>query len=245
MSKINLFCFPFAGGDFFSYRPYVEIAPSLISLMPVELPGRGRKINQPLQKDIHRLSEIALDQIAPHVHEPYAIYGHSMGALLGYLVIKQLLLMHLPPPVHLFVTGARGPSIRRTEPLRYLMTDAELKAELKSLGGVPDEVLNNKQLMDFYSVILRSDFQAVETYRYQPSEPFAIPITVIVGTQEKITFEEARAWQQETTSLVKILQFPGDHFFILKWPAEVLRTIHNDLTAQVSKTINNSAELQN
>ena len=236
MQTTRVFCFPFAGGDFFSYRPFLKVAPSELQFMPVELPGRGKRISEPLVSDVKVIAQDIYRSMIPHIDKPYAIYGHSMGAIIAYLVTRIIVKEKKNRPVTMLLTGAMGPSVLKDEPVRHLMTYDELVIELRKLGGVPEEVLNNKNLMDFYSTILRSDFKAVETFDYKPEEPINIPITVITGTQEKITRDQAMTWKNETTGEFKFFQFPGDHFFIFDNPAEIVRRIYLDISRNTTLT---------
>ena len=45
--------------------------------------------------------------------------------------------------------------------LRSVLNDEDLKEELRSLGGVSDEVLNYEDLFNFFAPIIRSDFGIV------------------------------------------------------------------------------------
>ena len=110
-ASINLFCLPFAGGNKYSYQKYIEKAPSFLNIIPIEYPGRGARMKEPLISeaellvdDLYHLIKKAADQ------GDYAIYGHSMGGLIGYLVARKLIENNHRPPLHLFITGTSGPT---------------------------------------------------------------------------------------------------------------------------------------
>ncbi|HYF29990.1 MAG TPA: thioesterase domain-containing protein [Chitinophagaceae bacterium] len=227
--KINLFCFPFAGGSVYSYAKYNGVAPRNIKLIPLELPGRGKRIIEPLLTDIHSMADDLYRIIKPMLNEPYAFYGHSMGTVLSYLITRRLISEGQSGPLYLFMSGRFGPSAKDPDPFNHNLPKNEFRAKLKEIGGSPDEFLADDTLMDFFDPILRADFRAIEEYQYQPTEPFDIPMVIMVGKEEKVTPETAMAWQVETTKPIDIRWFNGKHFFILDYPSEIMRIIGQKL----------------
>lgn len=229
MKKINLFCLPFAGGSKYSYAEFMKRAPANLNIISVEPPGRGLRLKEMLFTRIDDMVEDIYGQILPMLHEPYAIYGHSMGTLLGYLLTKKILNDNYLAPSDLFFSGRGGPSVKDKDGLKYTLPKPAFIDKLKELGGSTDEVLADEALMDFFEPIIRADFQAVETYVHKESIPFEIPITVMVGISEKTTYEDAMAWQKETIKPISIRQFPGQHFFIYDFIDEILKIITHKL----------------
>lgn len=228
-SKIKIYCLPFAGGSQQSYWQFTEHNSDLLDFTALELPGRGNRWKEPLLKDVHEMAEDIFHQIKNDLVQPYAIYGHSMGSLIGYVLIKKILQYQLPAPLHLFCSGAHEPARPLVEKPRHLFSKEDFIKKLKQLGGSPDEVLDDPVMLDFYEPLLRADFQATDSYIHQPSEPFDIPITVMIGDDEGITMEQALAWQQETTMPVEIIHFPGKHFFIFDHAADIIHIMKSNL----------------
>lgn len=232
MSRITLFTLPFAGGSKYSYNTFTKFLPAFIDFQPLEVPGRGERISDDLVADIHRMADDIFQQIKKHdLKNPYAIYGHSMGSILAYLVSQKIADAKLPRPLHLILTGAAGPSWEERERSRHLLSKADFKKKLEEYGGSPKEVLENEELFEFFEPILRNDFQAVETYYYtKPAEKLDVPVTVMIGLSEQVTIDEARLWEQETTAPFSVRQFPGGHFFIYDYTAEVVKVIATQLS---------------
>src|SRR5262249_31116493 len=89
---IDLFCLPFAGGNKYAFREFEKLSPPYLNFIPIEYPGRGSRSNEPLLGDIGYLADDVFVQIERAIgSRPYSIYGHSMGALLAYLVARKLL----------------------------------------------------------------------------------------------------------------------------------------------------------
>ena len=229
--SINLFCLAFAGGNKYSYREFVEKAPSFLNIIPLEYPGRGGRIKEPLLPDIIAVTNDLYKQISPLIGEKeYAIYGHSMGGLTAYLLTRKLIENGHRPPLHLFITGTTGPSaISRTEKKRHLLEKEEFIQEIKDLDGMPDEILYNEELLDYFEPILRSDFAASETYLHQDAAPVDIPFTVITGTEEDMEMEDILLWQKESIHEVDFKQMPGKHFFIFQHIYQIFEIISQKL----------------
>ena len=230
--KINLICFPFAGGSAYSYAAFQKFTPNNIRLITVEPPGRGKRIDQPLLSNINAIANDVFLQVKPMLKEPYAFYGHSMGTIVAYLITKRIASEGLPQPMHLFVSGRMGPSAKDNEPPIYHLPPDEFRKELKAIGGIPDEFLADDNLMNFFEPILRADFRSNELYEYETiTTPFDVPVTVMIGKEEKITEEEAMTWQLETTKPINLHWFSGGHFFILDHAAEIMRIVGQTLTS--------------
>ena len=228
---MNLFCLPFAGGNKYSYREFVEKAPAFLNVITLEYPGRGTRMKEPLPFDINDLTDDLFNQVKQQVgNGHYAIYGHSLGGLMAYLLAKKLLENGMPMPSDLFITGTTGPSsISRTEKKRHLLNQQEFIAEIKDLGGMPDEILNSEELLYFFEPVLRSDFKISEDYIYEEGVPLNIPVTVITGTEEDMEIEDIQLWQKETTHVVDFKRMPGKHFFILQHTFKIMEIISRKL----------------
>jgi surfactin synthase thioesterase subunit len=215
----NLFCFPFAGGGALAYRD-LEPAVSSVPMCTVELPGRGRRFGEPLLADLDAMVEDLLQQIADRLQSPYALYGHSMGGLLAYLAARRAVERSLPPPQVLCVSGAKGPVAVSGE-RRHLLPRREFFEMLRELGGCPDEILADAELMELYEPILRADFAAIAGYRHRETPPLDLPIVVLTGTHDSVREEDALQWQRETTRPIRHQRFAGGHFFIFSHRSEI------------------------
>jgi surfactin synthase thioesterase subunit len=230
---MTLFCFPFAGGSKYSYNHFIPFAAKGLNIVPLELPGRGARRRETLTANMNGAVTDIYNTIRSDLSTPYAFYGHSMGAVLAYLVVKRIISDKLPSPVYIFVSGREGPSIPNTDKLRHLMPREQFIAELREIGGSPDELLNDDDLMDFFEPVLRADFAAMELYEYEETYPFNIPILAMIGLDEKILEEEVQAWQKETIQEIEIKRFEGKHFFIFTHPEEIMSLINARLLLSV------------
>lgn len=231
MINVNLFCIPFAGGNRYSFQQLEKVVGNTLNMITLEYPGRGSRYGEPLLKRLNDLCDDLFNQVAGRLQSPYAIYGHSMGGLLTYLLTQRIRNEQLPLPIHLFISGSRAPSMRRDMPDYHKQPRPEFIKSLRSLGGTTDEILNNSDILELYEPILRADFEAVETYEYESCDPFNIPLTVFNGLSDRISREQAEAWQRETTFPIVLREFPGDHFFILEHTTAIASLIVRNIYA--------------
>jgi surfactin synthase thioesterase subunit len=226
MKAINLFCFPFAGGNRYSYREYEQHAPPHLKIIPMEYPGRGARVKEPFILDMDVLVDKLYHEMRSSIgDDDYALYGHSMGGLVAFFLSKKLIANHYKPPLHIFVTGTSGPGSFAGHSKKYLLEKKAFIEEIKKLEGCPEEILQHDELLDYFEPILRADFQVSETFSYTQEQPIEVPMTVITGTEEDMDIEDISLWQQETTHPVEFRKLPGKHFFIFKYPQEIMEVI--------------------
>ena len=107
-------------------------------------------------------------------------------------------------------------------PLKHQLGKEDFLRYIDELGGLPQELLHNAEFMDFVEPILRADFQAVETYAYQPSPPHEVPLTVLAGKEDlKTPYMDILPWKKESGIPVRIELFTGGHFFIFDHVSEI------------------------
>lgn len=210
----TLYCLPYAGGSAHAYRPLERYVSPGLRVQGIELPGRGRRTRETLLTSLDELADDAFAQLRGEVGRGrYALFGHSMGALLAYLGLLRIRRAELPLPEALFLSGCAAPGARREE-IRHQLPRAEFVAMLETLGGLPPEILQHQDLIDYFEPILRADFQAVETWQPKRDEPLPVRFAALVGSQDSVGVGQVAAWSNGTTLPLALHEFPGDHFFI-------------------------------
>jgi surfactin synthase thioesterase subunit len=229
MPPINVFCLPFAGGSKAAYTPLLQVSPPSLHLHPVELPGRGTRSGELLLTDLDAIVNDILSQISNHLQHPYAIYGHSMGSLLAYLLAIKIVQKGLNQPQQLFLTGKAAPSVPPGSSPLYLLPNQDLKQALKEMGGIPHHILTDNRLLSYFLPVIRTDLMITETYRYEGPANLTMPITVITGTEEKLHPEKTEPWRLESSGEVEISELSGGHFFIFDRSISLLGIIARKL----------------
>lgn len=215
MENIKLFCLPYAGGSAKVYNKWKTYLAESIELCPVELPGRGRRFGERLHSTLDEAVNDVYALIGSELKGAYAFFGHSMGTLIIYELLKIISQQRLVDPKHVFLSGRYPPHINRGRQL-HALPDDEFIAEVLSLGGTPEELLESKELMDIFIPILRADYRIVENYVYaDTSTKWDFDISVLAGKDDAIvSLDDAGQWSRYSNCDCKIYEFEGGHFFI-------------------------------
>lgn len=208
---MELIAIPFAGGSEYCYRE-LETHLNGINLTTLALPGRGSLIAQPCITSIEKMVDYLLPQIRSLIQQPYAFFGHSMGAFIAYMLCRKINHEGLPGPEKLILSGRKAPSVK-DQNIKHTLPDEEFRKMLHNLGGIPNAVWQDEEIMALFEPIIRSDFELIETYSHQMQKPIDLAINLFLGQEDNVTTEQARAWQQETLQPLNIYHFPGGHFY--------------------------------
>ena len=235
--KIQVICLPYSGGSSFAYQPLVAYFPKHWKVTTVLLSGRGKRIGEPLVYTMDELVEDSWQQIKGHLQTPYVFFGHSLGSTLAYLLVHKAKNDGQPLPLHLFLSGTDGPAVPIITPLRYLFSKTDFKKRLNSYGGISLEILNDKEVFDFFEPIIRADFQAIETWKYTEKPRLTIPTTVITGIEEDLIEENIQQWQKEFTNTIRFHKMPGNHFFLFEQAQQFVGLMEKHLSETLSKQV--------
>lgn len=232
--KLVVFAIPFSGGTSYSYKLLQDALPDHIWMETLELPGHGRRMGEELLTDADEMAADILEQIGDIDASRFAFYGHSLGALIAFLATRELFKSGARGPEHLFVSGRRAPSVRRTCGPRHLLDRDAFREELKSLGGSSSEALENEELMELFEPILRADFEAADGYVHAVGAALPCAITAFVGADDpEATASAAELWWIETSAAFECLEFDGDHFFINAEAGSIASAISTTLSSDL------------
>jgi len=214
-ADVRLFCLPYAGGSAAVYRDWVSALAPAIEVRPVQLPGRANRFAEQLFDRLHPLVDELADAIQPYLHRSYALFGHSMGALLAFELAHRIRALGAPAPEHLIVSGHRAPPVADPEPPVHGLGDDELMLELDRLAAPATAHLADDELRRLMVPVIRADFAVCETYVYACDVPLACPITAFGGREDpKIQASALEAWALETSGPFDLQLVDGGHFFI-------------------------------
>ncbi len=227
--RLYLFGIPYAGGSAVAtYGRWARLLPANIKLAPLELAGRGRRTPEPFHTTMQEAVAELLTTIAPIVRTtPYAIYGHSMGTAVTYELVKAIAAEGLPAPRQLFLSGRNCPHHPYSQRNLHLLDDERFLAEIRQLGGTPEEFFAMKDLVAAFLPVLRADYRLIE--QYWPERPLHVTsadIVFLCSDQDPLVGKPAvYDWQHYTSGQFELREFSGGHFFI------------NDHTPQVCQVI--------
>lgn len=225
-SNKKLLCFSHAGSSATIFHQWDKIFYEKgIEIIPVELPGRGLRSDEPLCQNIDEVVQDIFIRYKKVVEQDnYALFGHSMGCLILYEFCKYCNKQNIALPLHVFVSGRGAPHIRLREK-KTNMTDEDFMQEIYKLGGCDEELINDSELMRIFLPILRNDYALVEKYVAGPIVNFKCGITVLNGLQDTIADDELKEWAQYTNEKFEIINFKGGHFYLFDYPKKIARIV--------------------
>lgn len=222
--KPQLFILHHSGGNCYSYQFLLPYLTPHFDVVVTELPGRGKRIMEPLitSRDAAVL-DLAMLIRSQLNGQPFILYGHSMGAYFTPAIVD-ILSRGGKPPVGVVVSGTASPVVPEGME-RHKMSQADLAAELRIMGGVPEEYFHSPELIEFFEPIVRADFQVVETPVPAEKIPvMGVPVHVMMGTEEYFT-ERIGEWKNFTKAECTTELMPGGHFFIHDHAPELAQRI--------------------
>ncbi len=228
----QLFCFAHAGGGPSFFRPWrAALAPG-IAVCPIALPGREGRLDERPFRRITELVEPLGAALLPHLSpdRPYALFGHSMGAVAAYEVARWLTSHARAGPACLLVSGRRAPGTAPPGQRISALPDDQFLAAVRQLNGMPLEVLREPELLSMLLPALRADFELAETYRPLPGGRLGCPVAAYLSTSDpEVTPAGVLGWQEVTTGEFSVRVFRGDHFYLKGDRPDVLSAVREDL----------------
>jgi medium-chain acyl-[acyl-carrier-protein] hydrolase len=235
--RLRLFFFPHAGGGASSFFQWSRKLPEEVTSYAVQLPGRETRLRDTLHRQVDTVVDALVQALPPFLERPFIFWGHSMGALLSYEVAQRLRAHGLPLPQRLIVSGLNAPHVPYADPHIHHLPEDEFVAALEGLNGTSPTVLQNAELRSLVLPMIRADFQMVETYAYQEAAPLTCPITILDAVDDEKTDEAGlQEWQKQSTELLELFTFPGNHFFLYELPPTLVSTVGNLLRRQMRHT---------
>jgi surfactin synthase thioesterase subunit len=222
---------PFAGAGAAAYRSWFGHVAPTTQVHAVRLPGReNRTVEAPFES-----IDDAVDDLLPGVlaltDAPYCIFGYSMGAVLGFELVRRLSRESTRPPALLIVGGAEAAHLPRRHPLVHDLEDEQFISTLRALGGTAPEIFEEPELLELLVPMVRADFKMLETYEYRPGPPLDCPIVSYLGASDRdIAPDRAQRWSELTVRPMPQRVFPGGHFFLTEHPAEVVTQVLDDFS---------------
>jgi medium-chain acyl-[acyl-carrier-protein] hydrolase len=233
-AKLRLYCFPYAGAGTLVFRRWASELPPEIEVSAVQLPGRETRFKEsPLTELPHLVSMLTGIFYPYRLDRSFALFGHSLGALIAFELARNLAKQYKVTPAHLFASARIAPHTRDPRGKIYTLSDSAFKAKLRELNGTPEEVLDNPEMAPILAT-LRADFALNENYMFAAGEPLDTPISAYGGHDDpRVNEQELSAWEIHTRKAFHLRQFPGDHFFIETARPLVLKTIAQELASEI------------
>ena len=230
-AEMRLFFFPYAGGGPPAFSKWTGELPDFMEGIIAQYPGRGSRYQETPLKSLSTLVENLSQAIQTLLDKPFAFFGHSLGGLMAFELTRHLRSQDLAYPQILFISACGAPHTPDPHPPIHKLPDAEFLAALQALNGIPSELQDNAEIMELLLPIVRADFEAFESYRYNPADsPLDIPIIAYGGLDDpRVDRGRLEGWAPLTNAKFRSQYFIGDHFFINAARQAVIASVNAEL----------------
>ncbi|MBZ5623349.1 MAG: alpha/beta fold hydrolase [Acidobacteriia bacterium] len=229
-APLQLFCFTYAASSAQLFYSWCDHVPDWIEVSGFELPGHGPRMGESPLDNYEEAALSIADTLEPVLDRPYAIFGHCLGAALGYEATRLLRNRGARQPLHLFSSGARGPHLGIPIADVESMNDDELIEHLRQAYDAPIEFLTHPEMRPLFLPMVRADARMTQNYRYIPGPPVTYPITAVAGEEDPfVSQNQLEAWRHHTTEECKTRRYPGGHFFFIDAAAQLLSHFTTEL----------------
>lgn len=216
MASLRLLCIPFAGGGTLTFRGWAALLPPQVEAFAVQLPGREDRLRELALDAWQPMMDAMIEAVAPLPFLPTAIFGHSLGAVIGLELGRW---MHARQPgrlIHVFASGRPWPGSSTGECSNlHALSDDDLLRVLDRQYGSLSTSLSHPDIRDLTLPILRADLRLLDSYRYSRSPVLDCPLTVFAGIDDPVTSAASLAgWGQETHGPFRVRMLDGQHFFL-------------------------------
>jgi surfactin synthase thioesterase subunit len=123
-------------------------------------------------------------------------------------------------------------------PLRHLEDDDFVREVQRRYGGIPEEIMNEPDLLALLLPSVRADVHALETYRPSGDARISCPVTVLGGTEDpNVPVSDLHAWNLETAGPFEVVPLPGGHFFFNDDPDRFFDVVTSRLNGKQGNVI--------
>jgi surfactin synthase thioesterase subunit len=224
----KLVCLPYAGAGASFYRPWAALAGDALEIVPLQLPGRERLIDERPHRDVHQAVDTLLPQLRKRLgsgDHRVALFGHSLGAVLAYELAHRLTTEPGVQVVHLFVSGSPRPGQGREQRASGL-SDDDFLARVGEFAGYSHPAFDDPEMREMLLPTLRADVEMHETYVPSTSLPLDAPLTVIRGEDDTLVgHDDAASWDKACGRDFDHVEIPGGHMYLTESAPALVRMI--------------------
>lgn len=231
-ARARLICVPYAGSGASCYHAWSRaLSGESIEVRSVQLPGRESRLREAPFTAMAPLGVAVADHLEPFLDRPYGLFGHSMGALVAFELARELQRRGRPAPALLCVSGASAPQVPNDQTLLHGLPDDELVRQVaERYQGIPQPVLQNRELLELVLPTLRADLTVIETYTFHEGPRLRCPLAAFAGQDDRhVTEEKLAPWRELTDGTFTSRRFAGDHFFLNDRRDELIAAILQEL----------------
>jgi len=212
-AKIRLICFANAGGGPSMFRQWQGFLNDDVDVWAAAYPGRDTLSGESFSKTVSSLISYYTSDLSLFSGAKIIFYGHSFGAFVAYMLAIKL--KDLGCSIDVLCVGARrAPMMPPREKMKFY-SDKKLIDQLASFGGIPDILLEDDDMLNYFLPHIRNDLELNEESVSLPNVKLDVPIFAFSSPTDLLVLpKEIRAWGECTRETFENISLSGGHFFI-------------------------------
>jgi surfactin synthase thioesterase subunit len=239
-APLRLYCFHHAGGGASVFAGWQDALGPDVAVQPVQLPGRERRVREPRRTDMAGLAGELDRNLDPYLSQPYACYGHSMGALVAWQLVMARRAAGRRLPEVLLVGAANPPHLPPISAATRGMSSDRLRQWLLDMGGMSDMVVKYPEWADAAVSLLKDDLTLCDSHRYsdyaESPPPLPFPLHAFAGRDDAAVGADVIAgWCRYTRAAGQVHTVPGGHLFFRDSPERFLPLLRSLLAEGVRR----------
>jgi surfactin synthase thioesterase subunit len=229
---VRLFCFHHAGGGASVFGGWAESLGPTAGVYPVQLPGREARIREPRLRALTDLIPELDAELDFALDRPFALYGHSMGALIAHQLAQHRLTHGRTLPSVLLAGAFPSPLLGAPLAEAARLGDDELSDLLVDIGGMSETIRRYPSWTAAAVSLLRDDLTLCHSARPAAPRQLPIPIRAFTGSGDPLVSRaDAAAWAEHTTNEFTLDIVPGGHLFLRESRGPLLSKLSAALSA--------------
>lgn len=228
MNVPTLLCLPHAGGGRLFYERWRGLLGNDLDFRIAQYPNREQRANVPMPGTMEELVEELYTEWRPHLEGLYAVWGHSMGSVVAYELVKRAVARLDSAPLMFFSSGSSAPCDSRFRDGDGLGTSEGVDRILRRYGGLDETTLGDPLFMDYFRPIIKGDLELLIEYRDPAPTVLPCPLAIFHGEDDTVNVDN---WTRYTDRPIDLTYFPGGHFFI----ADHARSIADAISTRLAR----------
>lgn len=235
MEKVRLIIFPHAGSGVAYYSKWRNVFSDYINVSIVQYPMREQKAYCKMPDTVQDLASYIFYEYSEWFEGKYAIWGHSMGSIVGYETLKLCQSNLGKTAIAFFSSGSSAPCDELSSLTGDIKTREKLFSVLRKFGGVSKELLENEEFMNYFLPVIKADIKLLSGYRDIEIQKILCPLILLEGSEDDCDITN---WKQYVSNETEKVVYKGGHFFIENHQDEVIQLIEKHIFRRVSHFIN-------
>ncbi|MGJ8628715.1 MAG: thioesterase II family protein [Sulfitobacter sp.] len=208
-SRLGVYCLPQAGADAASFKQWESALPDFVQILPVTLPGRGLRLNEPPQNDFHTLCDSLFEEMRQVVFRPFVLLGSSMGGWIAFELARRFERAEMSPEL---IVALASPVPDLENMLPELRDPQTAVRDVVAFNAEFADAAEYPELMELILPTIAADFRMCNRYRPDRLSAINTPVLGITGRNDPLApIDAMQAWSEFTRAAFKLDSVDGGH----------------------------------